>query len=186
MLPTILFWGDNHTNDPVPGNILKLISSGFKELSSDTFKVKQLENGFATNLVAELWLDALSAATRADWACLEAAFKTRWPKEVIVPPTVEQMHAQLWVEKLVKEDIRVIVMVNGVEMTGQAQWASKILVLSALAEDPTGTSIHSVQDGMPNIMKKLVKGTFGTWAAFCMGVKAVSDNKINNAISKEK
>ncbi|KIM72772.1 hypothetical protein PILCRDRAFT_93321 [Piloderma croceum F 1598] len=39
---------------------------------------------------------------------------------------------------------------------------------------------------MPNIMKKLVKGTFGTWAAFCTAVKAVSDDEIDNAIAKEK
>jgi hypothetical protein len=120
MSPTIFFWGDNRADDLVPGNFLKLISSGFKESSSDAFKVKQLENGFATNSVAELWFDALSAATKADWARLEAAFKTRWPKEVVVPPTVEQRHARLRAEKLAKEDIGVIVMANGVEMTGQA------------------------------------------------------------------
>jgi hypothetical protein len=186
MAPAIFFWGDNRADDPVPGNFLKLISSGFKESSSDTFKAKQLENGFATNSVAELWFDALDPPLKADWNLLEAEFKARWPKEVIVPPTVEQRHAWLRAEKLVKEDIRVIVMANGVEMTGQARWASKILALSALAEDPTGTSIHSVQDGMPNIMKKLVKGTFGTWAAFCTTVKAVSDDEIDNAIAEEK
>jgi hypothetical protein len=42
MSPTIFFWGDIRADDPVPGNFLKLISSGFKESSSDTFKVKQL------------------------------------------------------------------------------------------------------------------------------------------------
>jgi hypothetical protein len=144
MPPAIFFWGDNRADDPVPGNFLKLISSGFKESSSDTFKAKQLENGFATNSVAELWFDALSAATKADWDRLEAVFKVRWPKEVIVPPTIEQRHSQLRAEKLAKEDIGVIVMVNGVEMTGQARWASKVLALSALVEDPTGASIHSV------------------------------------------
>jgi len=144
MAPIIFFWGDNRADDPVPGNFLKLISSGFKETSSDTFKVKQLENGFATNSVAELWFDALNIATKQDWCLLEAEFKVRWPKEVIVPPTVEQRRSRLRAEKLLKEDIGVMVTANGVEMTGQARWASKILALSALAEDPTGASIHSV------------------------------------------
>ena len=186
MAPIIFFWGDNRADDPVPGNFLKLISSGFKETSSDTFKVKQLENGFATNSVAELWFDALNIATKQDWCLLEAEFKVRWPKEVIVPPMVEQRCSRLQAEKLLKEDIGVMVTANGVEMTGQARWASKILALSALAEDPTGASIHSVRDGMPDIMKKLVKGTFGTWAAFCTAVKAVSDDEIDNAIAEEK
>jgi hypothetical protein len=39
---------------------------------------------------------------------------------------------------------------------------------------------------MPDIMKKLVKGTFGTWAAFCTAVNAVSDDEIDNAIAEEK
>jgi len=120
MTPTIFFWGDNRADNPVPRNFLKLISSGFKESSSDVFKAKQLENGFATNSIAELWFDALEAAVKADWCLLKAAFKTRWPKEVIVPPTVEQRRARLRAEKLAKEDIGVIVMANGVEMTGQA------------------------------------------------------------------
>ena len=186
MAPAIFFWGDNRADDPVPGNFLKLINSGFKESSSNTFKAKQLENGFATNSVAEQWFDALGAATKADWDLLEATFKVRWPKEVIVPPTVEQRRSRLRAEKLAKEDIGVIVMANGVEMTGQARWASKILALSALAEDPTGALIHSVRDGMPDIMKKLVKGTFGTWAEFCTAVKAVSDDEIDTAIAEEK
>jgi hypothetical protein len=95
MTPAIFFWGDNHADDSVPGNFLKLINSGFKESSSDAFKAKQLENGFTTNLVAELWFDALNAPTKADWCLLEAAFKARWPKEVIVLPTVEQRCSQL-------------------------------------------------------------------------------------------
>ena len=185
MAPAVFFWGNNRADDPVPGNFLKLINSGFKESSSDTFKAKQLENGFATNLVAELWFDALNAATKADWDLLETAFKTRWPKEVIIPPTVEQRRSQLRAEKLAKEDIGVIVMANGVEMMGQARWANKVLALSALAEDPTGTSIHSVRDGMPDIMKKLVKGTFGTWAEFCTAVKGVSDDEIDTAVAEE-
>lgn len=186
MAPATFFWGDNRADDPVPGNFLKLINSGFKESSSDTFKAKQLENGLATNSVAELWFDTLDAATKADWDRLEIAFKARWPKEVIVPPTVEQRRSRLRAEKLAKEDIGVIVMANGVEMSGQARWASKILALSALAEDPTGASIHSVRDGMPDIMKKLVKGTFATWAEFCTAVKAVSDDEINTAVAEEK
>jgi hypothetical protein len=87
---------------------------------------------------------------------------------------------------LAKEDIGVIVMANGVEMTRQAQWVSKILVLSTLVEDLTGMSIHSVRDGMPDIMKKLVKGTFKMWAEFYMTVKAVSDEEIDTAIAEER
>jgi hypothetical protein len=120
MAPAIFFWGNNHTDDPVPRNFLKLINSGFKESSSDAFKAKQLKNGFTYNSVVELWFDVLDVPTKADWGLLEATFKARWPKEVIVPPTVEQRCLRLRAEKLVKEDIGVIVMVNGVEMTGQA------------------------------------------------------------------
>jgi hypothetical protein len=89
MAPAIFFWGNNCTDNPVPRNFLKLISSGFKESSLDTFKAKQLENGFATNSAAELWFDALKAATKADWDLLKIAFKARWPKEVIVPLMVK-------------------------------------------------------------------------------------------------
>jgi hypothetical protein len=178
MALAIFLRGNNHADNPVPGNFLKLINSGFKESSSDTFKAKQLENGFATNLVAELWFDTLNAPTKAYWGLLKAPFKGRRPKEVILPLTVNQGSPRLQAEKLAKEDIRVIVMANRVEMTGQAQWASKILALSALAEDPTSTLIHSVQDGMPDIMKKLVKGMFGTWSAFCVVLRQSAMTKL--------
>ena len=39
---------------------------------------------------------------------------------------------------------------------------------------------------MPDIMKKLVKGLFGIWAAFCTAIKAVSDDEIDNMIAEEK
>ena len=180
------FWGDNRDHDPVPGNFLKTVSSGFKETSSDAFKAKQLANGFATNSVAETWFEDLPAATQNDWDLLEAAFKLRWPKEVVIAITVEQRRARLRAEKLAKEDVGVLVMVNGVEMTGQARWANKILALSALAEDPSCASLHSIREGMPDIMKKLVKGEFKTWATFCTAVKAVSDDEVETTISEEK
>lgn len=180
------FWGDHRPDDPVPGNFLKSISSTFKENSSHAFKAKQLENGFATNSVAETWYEALPAATTKDWELLEAAFKVQWPKEVVVAVTVEQRRARLRNEKLAKEDIGVMVMVNGVEMTGQARWANKILALSALAQDPSCASLHSVREGMPDIMKKLVKGEFTTWTLFCTAVKAISDDEVDNAVSEER
>jgi hypothetical protein len=39
---------------------------------------------------------------------------------------------------------------------------------------------------MPDLMKKLVKGTFRTWAEFCTAVKAVSDDEIDTAVAEEK
>ena len=77
-------------------------------------------------------------------------------------------------------------MVNGVEMTGQAWWANRILVLSALAQDPSCASLHLVCKGMPDTMKKLVKGDFTTWTSFCMAVKAISDDEVDNAVNKER
>ena len=186
MPPSAFFWGDNRTDDPVPGNFLKSISSGFKENSSDAFKAKQLENGFATNSVAETWFKSLPPATQKDWDRLEAAFKLRWPKEVVVAITVEQRRTRLRAEKLAKEDVGVLVTVNGVEMTGQARWANRILALSALAEDPSCASLHSIREGMPDIMKKLVRGEFKTWELFCAAVKAVSDDEVKMAVNEEK
>ena len=186
MAPDNFFWGDNRVDDPVPGNFLKTISSKFRENSSDAFKAKQLENGFATNSVAETWFESLPKATQKDWDLLEAAFKTRWPKEVVIAITVEQRRARLRAEKLAKEDVGVLVTVNGVEMTGQARWANKILALSKLAEDPSCASLHSIREGMPDIMKKLVKGEFKTWDLFCAAVKAVSDDEVETAVSEEK
>ena len=180
------FWGDHCPDDPVPGNFLKSISSMFKESSSDTFKAKQLENSFATNSVAETWFDSLPLATIKDWDLLEATFKVQWPKEIVVAVTVEQRRVRLRNEKLVKEDIGVMVMVNSVEMTGQARWANKILVLSTLVQDPSCASLHSVCEGMPDIMKKLVKGEFTSWTSFCSAVKAISDDKVTNAVGKER
>jgi hypothetical protein len=103
---------------------------------------------------------------------------------------VVQMKEQRWLklksEKLLKEEIGVNVMHNGVEMSGQACWASKILALSALADDSTGALISVVWDGMLEVMKKLIKGKFNTWLAFYDAVKMVSVNEIDSALTEEK
>ena len=125
-------------------------------------------------------------ATIKDWDLLEAAFKVQWPKEIVVTITVEQRRARLRNEKLVKEDIGVMVMVNSVEMMGQDRWVNKILVLSALVQDPSCASLHLVHKGMPDIMKKLVKGEFTSWTSFCSAVKAISDDKVTNAVGEER
>ena len=56
---------------------------------------------------------------------METAFKTRWPRQVLVAQTTEQMRQRLRSERLKKEDIRVMIFLNGVEMMGQARWAKQ-------------------------------------------------------------
>ena len=180
------FYSDDRPDDMVPGNYLKMIMNTFKETSSTSFKVQRLQNGLATNSVAEEWFDRLDGATKADWDLMETAFKMRWPRQVLIAQTTEQRLQRLCSERLKMEDIGVMVFLNGVEMTGQARWANKIQSPAMLAEDPTGALIHSVRENMPALMRKLVKGSFDTWASFCTAVKAVSDEEIENAVSEEK
>jgi hypothetical protein len=186
MTNTSFFYGDNRPDDMVPGDYLKTIMNTFKETSSTSFKVQRLQNGLATNSVAEEWFDGLSGPTKANWNLVETAFKTRWPRQVLIAQTTEQRRQRLRLERLKKEDIGVMVFSNGVEMTGQARWANKIQSLAMLAEDPTGALIHSVRENMPALMRKLVKGSFDTWVDFCTAVKAVSDEEIESAVEEEK
>ena len=159
----------------------------FKEKSTDSFKVMKLETCLASGSAAEEWFDSLAVqAIKADWSHVEAQFKVRWPKEARVVQTKEQRRSKLKSEKLLKEEIGVDVMHNGVEMSGQAHWASKVLALSALADDSTGALISVVRDGMPEVMKKLVKGEFDTWMEFCDAVKKVSVDEIDSALTEEK
>jgi hypothetical protein len=162
MTNTSFFYGDDRPDDMVPGDYLKTIMNTFKENSSTSFKVQRLQNGLATNSVAVEWFDGLTGATKANWDLVETAFKTRWPRQVLVAQTTEQRRQRLRSERLKKEDIGVMVFSNGVEMTGQARWANKIQSLAMLAEDPTGALIHSVRENMPALMRKLVKGSFNT------------------------
>lgn len=87
---------------------------------------------------------------------------------------------------MLKEDIGETVMDNGVEMPGWAWWANKILTLSALAEDPTCTTLCVVRDGMPEMLRKLVRGPFTSWATFAAAVKAVSEKDTASAVAEEK
>ena len=169
----IFSYGDGRSDDLVPGDYLKTIVNTFKETLATSFKVQLLENGLATNSVAEQWFDNLPAPTILDWDLVEAAFKIRWPKEVLVAETTENRRWKLRGEKLVKEDIGSTVMANGVEMSGQARWAGKIQTLSAQADDPSGALIHSVWNEMPQLMKKLVKSTYPTWPEFTQAVKTL-------------
>jgi hypothetical protein len=180
------FYGDGRSDDLVPGDFIKTIINTFKETSMDSFKVQRLQNGLATNSVAEQWFDDLPPATRADWDLVEAQFKLRWPKEVLVAETIEKRRRKLRNEKLLKDDIGVMVMANGVEMSGQARWASKIQTLSAQADDPSGALIHSVWNEMPQIMKKLVKSSYPTWPEFSQAVKDVSEEDIETAMTEER
>jgi hypothetical protein len=178
------FYGDARAGDWVPGDYLKTVMNTFKEKSTDSFKVMKLET---SGSAAEEWFDSPAVqAVKADWGLVEVQFKVRWPKEARVVQTKEQRRSKLKSEKLLKEEIGVDVMHNGVEMSGQARWASKILALSALADDSTGALISVVRDGMPEVMKKLIKGEFNTWLAFCDAVKKVSVDEIDSALTEEK
>jgi hypothetical protein len=180
------FYGDARADDWVPGDYLKTVMNAFKEKSTDSFKVMKLETRLASGSAAEEWFDSPAVqAVKADWSLVEAQFKLRWPKEARVLQTKEQRRSKLKSEKLLKEEIGVDVMHNGVEMSGQARWASKILALSALADDNTGALISVVRDGMPEVMRKLVKGEFDTWASFCDAVKKVSVDEIDSALTEE-
>ncbi|KAJ6492931.1 hypothetical protein C8R47DRAFT_1070423 [Mycena vitilis] len=180
------FYGDGRDPDPVPGDHLKAIQQAFKENSSDQFKCDRLIDSFATNSEAETWAEALPPATVANWAALKAAFLVKWPKQTIVVKTVEQHRKRLRAEKLSKDAIGQTEMVKGVETTGQAAWANRILFLSGLAQDTSGALISSVREGMPEMMQKLLKGTFATWPAFCDAVKAIDEDEIRLALANEK
>ncbi|KAJ7449772.1 hypothetical protein B0H11DRAFT_2247134 [Mycena galericulata] len=179
------FWGDGRVDDMVPGDYLKLTMNKFKENSSSDFKAERLSNGFATNSKAEAWFDALPAATQGDWKLLKAAFLTQWPKETVPALSTEQHRARLRTEKLRKEDIGKVVTVRGLETTGQSAWASRVLALSALADDPSGAMIHEVREAMPAILKKILAGSFKSWKLFCDAVKAVDEDTIAAAMADE-
>jgi hypothetical protein len=186
MTNTSFFYGDDCPDNMVPGDYLKTIMNTFKETSSTSFKVQRLKNGLATNSVAKEWFDGLNGATKANWDLVETAFKMRWPRQVLVAQTTEQRHQCLNLERLKKEDIGVMVFLNGMEMMGQARWVNKIQSLAMLAEDLMGAMMHSVRDNMPALMRKFVKGLFNTWASFCTAVKAVSDEEIESVVEEEK
>jgi hypothetical protein len=146
-----------------------------------------LKTHLASGSAVEEWFDSPAVqAIKVDWSLVEAQFKVRWPKEAWVVQMKEQRRSKLKSEKLLKEEIGVDVMHNGVEMSGQARWVSKILALSALADDNTSTLISVVWDGMPEVMKKLIKDKFDTWMVFCDAVKKVSVDEIDSALTDEK
>ncbi|KAJ7216588.1 hypothetical protein GGX14DRAFT_562151 [Mycena pura] len=148
-MPSDFFYGDNREDDPVPGDYLKSTMNKFKEASSDDFKCERLANGFATGSFAEKWYDKLDVATQGNWKKLKAAFLTQWPAETVPELSTEQHRARLRAEKLRKEDIGKVVLVRGMETTGQAAWANRVLALSMRADDPSGAMIHGIRDGMP-------------------------------------
>lgn len=184
-MPSDFFWGDGRLDDMVPGDYLKLTMNKFKEASSDEFKAERLSNGFATNSKAETWFEALPQATQGDWKLLKAAFLKQWPKETVPALSTEQHRARLRGEKLRKDDIGKVVTVRGMETSGQAAWANRILALSALADDPSGAMIHEIREAMPAVMKKIVTGTFSSYKAFCDAIKAVDDDTIAVAMADE-
>lgn len=184
-MPSDFFYGDNRDDDPVPGDYLKSTMNKFKEASSNEFKCERLANGFATGSFAEKWYDKLDANIKDNWKLLKAAFLMQWPPETVPELSTEQHRARLRAERLKKEDIGKVVIVRGMETTGHAAWANRILALSARADDPSGAMIHGIRDGMPAMMKKIVTGTFASYKAFCDAVKAVDDDTIAVAMEEE-
>ena len=100
---------------------------------------------------------------KLDWDLVEVAFKTCWPKVVLVAETTEKRRRKLRNEKLLKADICAMMMANGMEMSDQACWAGKIQTLTVLVDNLSGALIHSVWNEMPQLMKKLVKSTYLAW-----------------------
>ncbi|KAJ7060417.1 hypothetical protein C8F01DRAFT_1084159 [Mycena amicta] len=186
MLSSEFFYGDNRDQDLVPGDYLKSTMNKFKETSKDKFKCEKLANGFATGSKAEKWFDKLPVATQTDWRLLKAAFLVNWPPETVPELSIEQHRARLRSEKLLKEDVGRVVVVKGMETTGHAAWASRILALSASADDASGAMIHGIREAMPPVMQKLVVGTFKTYKAFCDAVKAVDEDALATAVNDEK
>ncbi|KAJ7827223.1 hypothetical protein B0H14DRAFT_2595374 [Mycena olivaceomarginata] len=184
-MPSDFFYGDNRDDDPVPGDYLKSTMNKFKEASSNEFKCERLANGFATGSFAEKWYDKLDANIKDDWKLLKAAFLMQWPPETVPELSTEQHRARLRAERLKKEDIGKVVIVRGMETTGHAAWANRILALSARADDPSGAMIHGIRDGMPAMMKKIVTMTFISYKAFCDAVGAVDDDTIAVAMEEE-
>jgi hypothetical protein len=115
------FYGNACAGNWVPGNYLKTVVNAFKEMSTDSFKVMKLKTHLTSGSATEEWFDSPAVqAVKADWGLVESQFKVRWPKEAQVVQTKEQRCSKLKSEKLLKEEIGMDVMHNGVEMSGHA------------------------------------------------------------------
>jgi hypothetical protein len=164
------FWGDR--DDENPQDFLRSFNRAMGD-KSDAHKQKQFINFLHADSVADDWYEALDAAIRADWALVEAAFHTRWPKIAVVKKTSTEYEEELLGLRLKDEELGRKETVAGRETYTHVIWADKMQKLAKGAGVETGTIyIGQVRKMLPTIIKDKVADKHADWTAF---LKAVRD-----------
>jgi hypothetical protein len=167
-----------------PRDFLKKIKLSFRKWNVDENKqVEEFGLYLKTDSEAEEWYNALASPENNNFTNLAAAFTNRFPATPKAKPTKaelerELINARLKPEELGKKDE------NGVYT--HIAFADKLLRLATAASiHATSSSIISVRESLPRIIREKVKEEQTNWTGFVTEIKGVGIEHIRDGVAKE-
>jgi hypothetical protein len=174
------FHGDK--DDENPEDFLR---SFFRRMgtSTDDVKKQQFPNFLQADSVADEWFEDLLANDKANWAAIEAAFRTRWPRKKAAKKTTEEYEEEINNLRLRMEDLGKKEKVSGRDIYSHIAWADKMttIVRGAKLENAT-TYIGQVRKELPTLLREKIRAGHTSWTAFLQAVRDVDIDHIRDGV----
>ncbi|KAJ7934748.1 hypothetical protein B0H13DRAFT_1855039 [Mycena leptocephala] len=181
-----MFYGDGRVGDWNPRDYIKKIKRTLvgRANVAEADKVELFGLSLASASVAEAWFDALDPTNTATWAALEIAFKKKWPKEVLVAKSAQEMSDEMMELEMREDGMGKKIDVDGILTYGHVRWAKQMRLICE--KDMAGLLIPQVHKKLPQAMRNLVISPYTDWTLFLNAVTSVSVPDLLEEIEKEK
>lgn len=174
--------------DGQPGDFLKEFRISVRPIPNMTAaeKIESFGDHLKTGSPAEEWFQD-TTTPKGSWALFEAAFIARFPGIPKAKKTGVDLERELLSMRLEVEDLGKTESFGGDNVWTHIAFAEKALDLARRAKIDTGSSsIWTVCDNLPDIIKDKVSETQATWTTFCQAIKDVDLGHIRDGVKKHK
>ncbi|KAF8198660.1 hypothetical protein K438DRAFT_1966628 [Mycena galopus ATCC 62051] len=180
-----MFYGDGRAGDWNPQDYLKkikrlwLLRAGVSEAD----KVECFALLLASTGTAEKWFEGLDAAKTATWAALEAEFNRKWPKEVLVEKSAQEMSDEMMGLEMREDEMGKKIDVDGTLVYGHVRWTKQMRLICE--KDTAGLLIPQVRRKLPQAMRNMVSSAYTDWSLFLKAIADVSVPDLLEQVEKE-
>lgn len=155
IMPLPSFYGDYEKGEE-PTDWFRQYRLSLPVNFTDGEKIDRFELQCAAGSMAEVWVQTLPTASRANWAAFSLAFAQRWPPPVHVTLTLAQQKDRIKSIVLAEEDIgRMIEKERGREW-GHVKWAKEIERTAQGFGDTRCLLLDVVLENTPTILRDLL------------------------------
>lgn len=178
--PVPLFYGDYGDNEE-PSAWFAQFQLSLPTAWTDTQCVRRFAMQLTPGQMADQWFQSLDSRHTTTFAALKTAFLKRWPPPK--PPKLSraQQRERVAAHVLKKSDIGVL-MPDG--NFAHVVWAIKVSQLALGMGDLKGDLIEDALEGIPDLLKDHLTGTYSTWDQFIEDVRRVPSIKLQRSREK--